>query len=197
MSSLLLLSGGIDSVALAAWLRPKICLTVNYGQRAAQAELQSSKQVCLELGLKHKVLDAAIPDLGSGQMAGQEQSPFSQNSEFWPFRNQYLVTIASMLAMQTNCDSVFIGTVVTDKRHQDGSPAFLQALSNTLLIQEGNIRLVAPAIEMTTEQLVRKSGISEPILAWSHSCHTGNFACGKCPGCLKHSFIMHSLGINR
>jgi len=46
MSDLLLLSGGIDSVAIAAWKRPEICLTIDYGQRSARAEIRSSMQVC-------------------------------------------------------------------------------------------------------------------------------------------------------
>ncbi|RUW76172.1 7-cyano-7-deazaguanine synthase, partial [Mesorhizobium sp. M1E.F.Ca.ET.063.01.1.1] len=30
---MLLFSGGLDSSALAWWLRPELCVTINYGQR--------------------------------------------------------------------------------------------------------------------------------------------------------------------
>lgn len=39
---------------------------------------------------------------------------------------------------------------------------------------------------MTTAELVRHSGVPREILAWAHSCHTGNLACGQCRGCVKH-----------
>jgi 7-cyano-7-deazaguanine synthase len=197
MPSLLLLSGGIDSIALASWLRPEVCLTVDYGQRAAAAEVQASAQVCRDLELRHQVLHAEIASLGSGCMAGDAASPYSANGEFWPFRNQYLITIASMLAMKAGCDAVLIGTVVTDRRHADGSPAFLSALSEVLQIQEGGIRLMAPAAKMTSEELVRVSGVTTSVLGWAHSCHTGALACGSCPGCIKHSTVMQAVGLQR
>lgn len=197
MSELLLLSGGIDSIALAAWRRPSVCLTIDYGQRPAQAELQASAQICQDLGLRHEVLEAKIPGLGSGRLAGEAESPHSKHAEFWPFRNQYLITIASMMAMKTGCDTVTIGTVVTDRRHKDGSEAFLHYLRLVLLQQEGALGLQAPAANLTSEQLVRQSNVSPSVLAWAHSCHSGPLACGTCPGCQKHSEVMAALGWSR
>lgn len=194
MSELLLLSGGIDSIALAAWKRPSVCLTINYGQAAAKAEIQASAQICKDLGLEHMVLDAAIQGLGSGRMAGESQSPHSLHAEFWPFRNQYLITVAGMVALKTGCDTILIGTVVTDQRHKDGSPLFLQHLRQTILLQEGALGLEAPGAGLTSEELVRQSGISPSVLAWAHSCHTGSLACGDCPGCHKHSEVTAALG---
>ncbi len=196
MSELLLLSGGIDSIALAAWKRPSLCLTIDYGQAAAKAEIQASAQVCIELGLKHLVLDAAIAGIGSGIMAGHSRSPHSAHSEFWPFRNQYLVTIASMVALQRSCRTVLIGTVVTDQRHKDGSPEFLHHLREAISMQEGGVRLEAPAAELTSEELVRRSKVVPSVLAWSHSCHVSCIACGDCPGCNKHSSVMRDIGLS-
>ena len=66
----LLLSGGMDSIALAWWLRPEQAITVDYGQLAAIAETRTSRQVCEELGIGHTVIEARCPELGSGDMAG-------------------------------------------------------------------------------------------------------------------------------
>ena len=197
MSSLLLMSGGIDSSCLAALYRPAVCLTVDYGQRAAQAEIQSATQICRDLALKHVILTTNIGSLGSGQMAGQSCSPVSDHPEFWPFRNQFLVTLAGMLALKEECTQVMIGSVITDERHVDGSAVFRDLLSQLLRIQEGGITLVAPAAQMTTLELARASGITLDVLSWAHSCHTSNLACGRCPGCTKHSEVMRSLGLNR
>jgi 7-cyano-7-deazaguanine synthase len=197
MSELLLLSGGIDSIALAAWRRPSVCLTVDYGQRSAPAEFQAAREVCKALGLQHQTLVAGISELGSGCMAGETNSPHSVHEEFWPFRNQYLITIAAMTAMKTGCDAVLIGTVVTDQRHMDGSVAFFEHMHDVIALQEGAIELKTPAAQMTSEQLVRQSGVEASVLAWSHSCHVGELACGTCPGCRKHTEVMTALGWGR
>jgi 7-cyano-7-deazaguanine synthase len=197
MSDLLLLSGGIDSAAIAAWLRPALCVTIDDGQRAANAEIQASAQICKDLGLRHETLSARIPQLGAGDMSGGETSKHSAHSEFWPFRNQYLITLAAMSAMAYQCDRVLIGTVVTDQRHLDGSPAFTENLDRLLALQEGGVRLYTPAASMTTAGLVHRSQISASVLGGSHSCHTGNVACGRCRGCQKHSEVMEELGWQR
>lgn len=197
MSDLLLLSGGIDSTAIAAWQMPAICLTIDYGQRAAGAEIRASRQVCKELGLRHELLTARIPGLGAGDMSGRDSSLHSEHSEFWPFRNQYLITLGAMTAIKYGCGSVLVGTVITDKRHTDGSPEFITSLDRTLMLQEGSIRLSAPAASMTSAELVHHSKIPDGVLGWSHSCHTGELACGRCRGCQKHSEVMVELGWSR
>lgn len=197
MSDLLLLSGGIDSAAIAAWFLPSVCLTVNYGQRAAQAEITSSAQICKELGLAHLVKEVPIGQLGSGDMADGKASTYSENSEFWPFRNQFLITVGAMAAMQHNCDRILIGTVSTDKRHKDGTEQFLCAMNELLFLQEGKLSLLAPAAQLTSIELIHESKISLGILSWCHSCHIGSYACGRCRGCVKHSEVMEVIGLIR
>jgi 7-cyano-7-deazaguanine synthase len=194
MSELLLLSGGIDSTAVAAWRRPALCVTIDYGQRSAEAEIRAAAQICRDLGLTHDVLTARIPSIGSGDLTGESPSAHSPHSDFWPFRNQYLITLASMIAMKDSYDTVLIGTVCTDVRHRDGSQEFLAAINHLLEIQEGNLRLHAPASDLTSEELVRCSLINPATLAWSHSCHVGNLACGRCRGCQKHLEVTRALG---
>lgn len=194
MSDLLLLSGGIDSAAIAAWLRPSLCLTVDYGQRAADAEVRASRQICTSLNLPHEVLQIDISMLGCGDMSGGEPNNHSANTEFWPFRNQFLITLAAMKAMKVGIDRVLIGSVVTDKRHADGTEEFRSHLNKTLGLQEGAVQLFAPAAALTTTELVRQSGILPEILGWTHSCHVSEYACNCCNGCSKHSDVMEELG---
>jgi len=193
MSELLLLSGGIDSVAVAAWRRPSLCLTVDYGQAPAEAEFEAAKQVCSDLGLDWMGLTVPIRSLGSGNLASCESSPHSPHKEFWPFRNQFLITLAAMAALKHACTKVLIGTVSTDERHQDGTPRFIKAADLLIQLQEGGLQIGAPAIGLTTIELIRKSGISNETLGWTHSCHVSNLACGACNGCIKHSNIFHDL----
>jgi hypothetical protein len=48
LSEVLLLSGGIDSSALAAWRRPTQTLVIDYGQISAPGEIQSDDSWYLE-----------------------------------------------------------------------------------------------------------------------------------------------------
>lgn len=196
MSDLLLLSGGIDSIAIAAWCRPEVCLTVDYGQLPAAAEIDSAAEVCRRLGLVHDVIRVPISQLGSGVLAGRPMAEVSPYEEFWPFRNQFLLTLAAMYAVSRSLRRVLIGTVRNDNRHSDGSLAFVAQIAQLVAQQEGHITLVVPAIELTTVELVKTSNIDQSVLGWAHSCHTSVVACGHCPGCNKHFETMRDLGWN-
>ena len=89
--------------------------------------------------------------------------------------------------------SVLIGTVRNDGRHTDGSVRFLKRISELTACQEGQISILAPAIELNSVDLVRVSGITQSVLGWTHSCHNSDVACGNCPGCRKHAETMEAL----
>ncbi len=192
--SALLLSGGMDSIALAAWKRPEICLTIDYGQKAAGGEIQAATCVCRELGLTHDVIRVDCSSLGSGDLAGLAPSEIAPVPEWWPFRNQLLVTLGVMRAVSLDITELMIGSVQTDSTHTDGTPEFYRLLHSVIAFQEGGIQVTAPAIYMTTSELIRRSGAKLDLLAFSHSCHTGNLACGQCRGCNKHRNVMAELG---
>ena len=62
----LLLSGGIDSAAVAAWKHPDIALFIDYGQRSAFAERRAARAVAAELGIRHHELTVGLDALGAG-----------------------------------------------------------------------------------------------------------------------------------
>ena len=90
----LLFSGGIESTALAYWRRPDLLLTIDYGQRPAAGELRAASHLASQLDLPHEVVTADVGALGSGDMVGRGVASHSTVSEAWPFRNQFLVTVA-------------------------------------------------------------------------------------------------------
>lgn len=194
MSTALLLSGGMDSIAIAYWHRPEVAITVNYGQRPAAAEIRAANAVAEILGIDHYVIEADLRALGSGDMAGTPALDVSPVSEWWPFRNQMLVTLAAMKGVALGTQKLFIGTLKTDEQHADGRAEFIRALDVLIGCQEGGLRLEAPAINLSAVELVHKSGITMDMLAWAHSCHVSEYACGLCRGCRKHYETLRDLG---
>ncbi len=191
----LLLSGGMDSIALAFWWRPAVAITIDYGQRPARAEIDAAAAACDSLGIEHRVLRVDCSSLGSGDLAGTTPLAMAPVPEWWPFRNQLLITLAAAECVRHAIPGIILGTVKSDAVHADGSLRFIEAMSTVLELQEGGLTLEAPAIDLTSAQLVRRSEVPIEVLAWAHSCHKSEFACGRCRGCAKHFSTMEELGI--
>lgn len=191
----ILLSGGMDSIALAYWKRPEMAITIDYGQKPAAAEIVASREVAKTLGLEHIILTVDCSLLGAGNMTDVGQLSISPSPEWWPYRNQLLVTLAAMKAVQLGVNELLLGTVVTDSIHADGTQQFYEAIDSLMQVQEGAIRISAPAIEMTTEELIKVSGVPESLLLWAHSCNVSNNPCGRCRGCMKYREVRARLGI--
>lgn len=185
----------MDSLSVAWWKRPDVAFTIDYGQQAAQAEKLAAAQVCRELSIEHQLIDVDCCSLGSGDMAGAAPNPAANTTEWWPYRNQLLITLACMRAVSCGVGLLYIGTVWADgSRHRDGLLGFVQRMDELVAFQEGGLRVEAPAIGLTTQQLVRQAGVPPGLLAWAHSCHRGNVACGDCGGCSKHFSTYEELG---
>jgi 7-cyano-7-deazaguanine synthase len=192
---MLLLSGGIDSLALAYWVKPSHALTVDYGQRPAAKECSVATHVARAWGIEHQTLQTRLQGVGAGTLAGTSVLPEAPTPEWWPFRNQLLITVAAMAAIKAGIREILIGTVCSDAQHADGRAAFLSAMQELLRCQEGGIKISAPALHLTSEELVRISAIPRESLACAHSCHVGAFACNRCRGCLKHATIFEQFGL--
>ncbi|WP_255456169.1 7-cyano-7-deazaguanine synthase [Tropicibacter sp. Alg240-R139] len=142
----LLLTGGMALIAVAYWKRPEIAITINYGQKAAEAESTDAAQVVKELSLKHEILKIDCTNIGSGDMAGNDPLESAPVREWWPFRNQLLVTFAAARGMSFGATEVMTDSVPLDKSHADGRPEFYRALDLLVALQEGGIKVSAPAL---------------------------------------------------
>ncbi len=100
-----------------------------------------------------------------------------------------------MKAIRLGINEIMLGTVRTDSVHKDGSKSFYEAIDSLMTLQEGSVHITAPAIDMTTEELIRISMVPESLLLWAHSCHISNNPCGTCPGCIKYREVRRNLGI--
>lgn len=189
----LLLSGGLDSICLAWWQHPDIAFTIDYGQLPAKGEISAATAVAQHLGIQHHVISVDCRSLGSGDLAGVEADPLAPATDWWPFRNQLLVTLAAMRAIRLGVGLLMVGTVRSDETHVDGTPRFVEAMSDLLSLQEGGLTLVAPAVSMTSVELAREANVPAGVLGWAHSCHKAGVACGDCRGCNKYFKVRHEL----
>jgi len=190
----ILLSGGMDSIALTYWKRPEIAITLDYGQVCADAELEAASRVAASLSCRHEIIRIDCRSLGSGDLAGRTVHALGATQEWWPYRNQLLITLAAMRAIEIDGTEVMVACVASDGNYRDGTPEFIERMNELVSFQEGELRVTAPAIGMTTVELARKAQVPFDLLAWAHSCHCSNLACGNCRGCFKHQVAMETLG---
>lgn len=194
MSRVLLLSGGLDSTSIAAWQRPEHCLGIDYGQRAADAEHRAATAIAAHLDLPYTHIRVDASAVSSGLMARQSSS-VGGTPEWWPYRNQFLITVAAGWAVVRGYDEVLVGTVSGDgDRHADGRRAFYDAMTAVLQAQEGHLSVSSPAIHLTASALIQESGVTDMALGWTHSCHVDNLPCGRCPGCVKRAEVLSQAG---
>lgn len=192
----MLLSGGMDSIAVAYLRRPSIAITIDYGQLAAAGEIRAATAIADVLGMRHEIIRVELRALGSGDMVGQRAIDLAPVPEWWPFRNQMLITLAAMRAVAIGVSHLLIGTVKGDSAHADGRREFIDVMNTVLRLQEGGMTIEAPAIDLTAVELVRTSGVPGELLAWAHSCHVAEYACGVCRGCHKHYHLFEALGVD-
>ncbi|HEX5269308.1 MAG TPA: 7-cyano-7-deazaguanine synthase [Gemmataceae bacterium] len=192
----ILLSGGLDSAALAVLMRPDLAIAVDYGQRCAGAELTAAEAVASCLDVPFLAVRADCSSVGSGDLAGRAPlAGFAPSREWWPYRNQLLATLAAPLALAHEAEVLNFGTVVTDGFHADGTPEFFRLLDALFRYQEGGISVAAPAVGLSSAQLIRESGAGLDVLGWTHSCHVSDAPCGNCRGCQKRSSVLAETGL--
>ncbi len=188
MKKAVLFSGGFDSACLTSLIRPEVCYFVDYGQVTALGEYTAADCISRQLGIPLVKLSADLKALGFGTLAGEVARSEDRPSEWWPYRNQMLITLAGMQALKDGVSEIIIGTVKTDAcRHRDGTREFVESISSLMSLQEGGLSVSAPALDMTQQELALRSGIPERLLLKSFSCHRANFHCGDCPGCAKRA----------
>ncbi|AGH94321.1 7-cyano-7-deazaguanine synthase [Pseudobdellovibrio exovorus] len=195
MRTAVVLSGGIDSSAIAWWKKPDVAIFINYGQTPADAEESCARNVADRIGAEFSKISIDCKSIGSGSLASRDALSIAPAKEWWPFRNQLLITMAAARAVELGVKKLYFGSVSTDKFHADGRPLFFQQISSLLQSQEGELIVDTPAIELRTEELVKISEIPKDLLLITHSCHISNFPCGVCEGCIKHLAVLRILGI--
>ena len=157
--------------------------------------MTAATAVCEALNIRHELIQVDCSALGRGSLVNDTPVSNSPSPEWWPFRNQLLITLALMRLVDSGVDELMLGTVRADDVHADGTQAFYGAINGVVGVQEFTPRITAPAIELSTEELVARSGVPPELIAWSHSCQVSHLACGSCRGCVKRLDVLTDMGL--
>lgn len=191
----LLFSGGVDSLAIAHWCKPDFLLTIDYGQVTAQSEIRAASALAKRLVLPHEVLTADVSGIGTGTLSRNPSVANSPHAEWWPYRNQLLITLAATWALPKGISTLQIGTVKGDECFSDGTPAFITAINHLLAMQEGAVKVEAPALGLESLELIIKSELPTDLLPLCFSCNVSKRPCGACRSCAKYLGTLSFFGL--
>lgn len=179
--SVLLFSGGMDSLMMDHLLNPDYLLTIYHGQKYEAVEGHHIASL-----VKHEIIDRhkiIVDLLGLGK--------FERDDAIIPCRNLYFILLAANYG-----EAIYLGSMYGD-RSLDKSPEFFQKAEDMLnfLYQEQHwcekreFQVLAPYKNLTKTELVtlylEKGGNPEHLLK-SYSCYEGGMKpCGWCKPCFR------------
>lgn len=188
--TLLLLSGGLDSVALLYYLRATgevvEALHIDYGANHSRKERMWAHLHAEQTGTPWSVVE--LPKLQGSKLTG------GTGSWVVPGRNSVLLSHAVNHAEATRCDFVAYACNADDAwGFPDCRPEWVGAFNQQLACAEMRCRVVTPFISLTKKQLVyftRKADPKAP-LEQSWSCYKDTHdPCGECPACEKRKVAL-------
>ncbi|HMN46238.1 MAG TPA: 7-cyano-7-deazaguanine synthase QueC [Povalibacter sp.] len=201
--AVVLVSGGLDSATTLAIARSDgfecYALSVDYGQRH-RAELEAAQRVAKSLGaVEHRVIRVDLGGIGGSALTDASIAvPETPQSgipvTYVPARNTVMLALALGWAEVLGADRICIGVNAVDySGYPDCRPEFVAAFERVANLAtrsgvEGTaaFRIVAPLIDLTKAQIIRR-GIELGVdFAQTVSCYQADDAgraCGACDAC--------------
>ena len=141
MSSVLLLSGGIDSATILTSITKEnkkvFALTFDYGQKH-YAEIEKAKNLAKEFNIyEHKIIKLNLYEFTDSSLTDKNiQVPKSLTDDkipntYVPGRNTIYLSIALSYAESKGCSSIYIGANAIDySGYPDCRPEYIEAFQN-------------------------------------------------------------------
>lgn len=211
MKTLVVCSGGLDSVSLACKIAAEHQLTAllsfDYGQRHKK-ELDSAKACAERLGVPHQVID--ITDIGANltgsALTDDVDVPDGHYAEetmkitVVPNRNAIMLAIAFGVAAAQKADAVALAVHGGDHFiYPDCRPGFIdafQTMQNHALDGYANIKLLAPYVHASKADIVIDGAKYGTPFAATWSCYKGGeHHCGRCGTCVERREAFHIAGV--
>ena len=220
MKALVLLSGGVDSATCVGMAVQQhgsenvIALSIAYGQKHFK-EIEAAQSIAAYYGIELIQLDLStiFASSRSALMAHSEneidkrsyalqleQSSGKPVSTYVPFRNGLFLSSAASIALSKDCSVIYYGAHRDDaagNAYPDCSESFNEAMKEAVFIGSGEqLRIEAPFIGMSKEQIVRKGLYLKIPYEMTWSCYEGaDQPCGKCGTCLDRGTAFHKNGV--
>lgn len=207
-NSLIVLSGGMDSVTMLHEYAPSIELAVNfsYGSNHNAREAACARQHCQELGIQLLEVDLAFIGqlFHSSLLEGADAVPDgdydfdNMRSTVVPFRNGIMLAAAAGLAESYGLTRIMIANHAGDHAlYPDCRADFIKAMSRAIAAgtYEG-IMLYAPYTLLTKAQIAERGKKLGIDYATTYSCYRGGeHHCGTCGTCRERRQALAEAGI--
>jgi 7-cyano-7-deazaguanine synthase len=192
-ASVLLLSGGIESVTLlhqlAAQGEAVQALFIDYGQRAAPLERAAEETHCAQLGVEMVPLELA--QVGEVFRRGQERKAHVP----LPHRNLVALSLGMSYATNLGAQRLYLAANQQDTvEYAASSHAFL-AQFRLMCGLLGDVQLATPLIGLSKTEIVARGMTLGVDYATTYSCLLGYpLHCGRCPQCVRRRAAFHEAG---
>ena len=194
--SILILSGGVDSVTMLYDYQEQIALAVSfdYGSNHNAREIPFARLHCERLGIRHIVIPLGFMSehFKSSLLEGSEAIPEgnydddNMKSTVVPFRNGIMLSIAVGLAESQGLKHVMMANHGGDHAiYPDCRPEFVDAFSEAARTgtYEG-VTLLSPYTNLTKADIARRGKALGIDYAETWSCYKGGDKhCGRCGTC--------------
>jgi len=206
--SILIVSGGMDSITLLYDFKDRIALGVSfsYGSNHNAKEIPYAEYHCKLLGIPHIVIDLAFMPkyFRSSLLEGGDAIPEghyaddNMKSTVVPFRNGIMLSIAAGIAESHNLKYVMMANHGGDHAiYPDCRHTFVEAMSKAT--QEGTypgIQILAPYTDITKADIAMKGKALGIDYTKTWSCYKGGeHHCGKCGTCVERREALAAAGI--
>lgn len=206
--SLIILSGGMDSVTLLYDKKDEIAVAVtfDYGSNHNKREEEFAKYHCDELGIEHIIIPLTfIHDYfksslleGASAIPDGHYEDETMKSTVVPFRNGIMLSVACGLAESRELEKVLIANHFGDHAiYPDCRKGFIDAMSEAMKCGTyKGITIDAPYTTITKTDIA-KIGKSLGIdYSKTYSCYKGGEKhCGKCGTCVERKEALRDAGI--
>lgn len=203
---IILLSGGLDSlVSLGIGIEKygiSLALTFDYGQKAVEQEISTSKNICNYYKIEHKVIKLDwLKEVTHTALVSNEDLPEgidnpeqSAKSVWVPNRNGLFLNIAGSFADGNDYDYIIIGANKEEgQTFPDNTQEFIDKINAEFEYStQRHPKVVAPLINSDKNDIVKLALEHKIPLEFVRSCYaSGEKHCGKCESCtrLKNALI--------
>lgn len=206
--SLLILSGGMDSVTMLYDYSESIALAVtfDYGSNHAAKEIPFARLHCDRLGIQHIVIPLSFIHqyFKSSLLQGAEAIPEghyaaeNMKSTVVPFRNGIMLAVACGIAESQKLSRVMIANHAGDHAiYPDCRADFINAMSEAMRYGTyDGVIIAAPYTGLTKGQIAAKGKELGVNYAETWSCYKGGEKhCGKCGTCVERKEAMQFASI--